>query len=330
LVAPFGYAGALEQIRPISRLPELDLRKLEHGDIAGARGPLGKFVRGVYSESCYFIRAGVPVVGEKLLHWNSAKHPELEVATLREYRWPAPPNAWDTLVLTSARREDKWLTERTWQLNTGAKTDLHVTRADIASFQEMARHARSSSASDRDAAVTGFWRKILHARSDTLATGGFAALPVYSADGAQIDTRAEFDNLMRLSPAIASHFRGLINGPPFKPAPNSAVEVVPYWQVARARGHTNLHGAFLVAHKDAPSWQMADCTYYVSDTYYMSVSLYELFPQDNGTLVWQIDFASAPFRPFTGGLDRIFAGSQMLKDTAQTAKLFRGDVEKNQ
>jgi hypothetical protein len=330
-LAHLSFAGAIEQIRPISKLPELDLRKLQRGEIASARGPLGPFVRGVYGESCYFIRATVPAVGEKLLHWNSARHPELDVAMLREYRWPAQPNVWDALILTSVRSEDKWLTERTWQLNTNAKSDLHVTRGDIAAFQETVRHGRNASASDRDAAVSAFWRKILHARSDALAGGGFAALPAYSADGAQIDSRAEFDNLMRLAPAITSHFRALISGAPFKPAPPSpAVEVVPYWQVARARGHTNLHGAFLVARKGAPSWQVADCTYYVSDTYFMSVSLYELFPQDNGTLVWQIDFASAPFRAYAGGLDRLFAGSEMVKDAAQTAKLFRTDVEKNQ
>lgn len=326
-------AGVLEQIRPISKLPELDLGKLKQGDVISARGPLGNFSRGVYAESCYFVRAAVPVVGEKLLHWNSARHPELEVSHLREYRWPAAANVWDSLILTSARREEKWLTERTWQLllTMGAKSDLHVTPADVATFQEMTRQARNSSAaSARDAVVSAFWRKVLRARSDAVASGGLAALPVYSADGVRIETRSEFDNLLRLAPAIGSHFRGLINGAPFKPVPNSGADIVPYWQVARARGHTNLHGAFLVAHKGTPFWQLSDCTYYVSDTYFMSVTLYELYPQDNGTIVWQIDFASAPFRSFTGGLDRVFAGNEMVKDAAQTAQLFRADAEKNQ
>jgi hypothetical protein len=331
--ARLAVAGALEQIRPLSSLPELDLGKLKQGEILSARGPLGNFSRGVYAETCYFIRGALPAVGEKLLHWNSSKHPELEISHLREYRWPASANAFDSLILTSARREDKWLTERTWQLllTMGAKTDLHVTRADAASFQEMTRQARNSvSASERDAVVSGFWRKVLRARGDAIAGGGLAALPPYSADGVRIDTRVEFDNLMRLAPSIGSHFRGLINGAPFKAAANSALDIVPYWQLARARGHTNLHDAFLVAHKGTASWQLADCTYYVSDTYFMSVTLYELFPQDNGTLVWQIDFASAPFRSFTGGLDRVFAGNEMVKDAAQTAKLFRSDVERNQ
>ena len=170
----------------------------------------------------------------------------------------------------------------------------------------------------------------MRSRNDALASGGLAAVPSYSADGVEIAARSEFDSLLRQAPAIGAHFRTLVNGAPFKPGSNAAVEIVPYWQAARARGHTNLHAAFFVGRKGASSWQLADCTYYVSDTYFMSFTLYELFPQDNGTLVWQIDFASAPFRSFTGGLDRVFAGGEMVKEAAKTAKLFRGDAEKNQ
>ncbi len=333
VLARVAFAGGLEQIRSISKLPELDLRKLEQADIVGNRGPFGGFPRGVYAESCYFIHAQVPDVGEKLLHWNSAKHPELEIATLREYRWPASASVWDSLALTSARREDRWLTERTWQLllTSGSSTDLHVARTDIASFREMARQPGSGpSASQREAIANAFWRKLLRSRSDAIATGGLAALPAYSADGVRIDARAEFDNLVKLAPKITAHFRALINAAPFNTAPNSTVEIVPYWEAALVRGHTNLHAAFLVARKEAQSWQIADCTYYTSDTYFMSVTLYELLPHGNGTLVWQTDFASAPFRSFTAGLDRVFAGNEMIKEAAQMAKLFRADVEQHQ
>ncbi len=325
------FAGGLEQIRPISKLREIDLSKLKQGDIVSARGPLGNFQRGIYAETCYFIHAAVPVAGEKLLHWNSARHAELEISTLREFRWPAPANVWDSLALSSSRREDRWLIERTWQLTSSATTDLHVSRADIASFQEMmGRAPNNSSAPQRDAIVNSFWRKLMRSRNDALASGGLAAVPSYSADGIEIAARSEFNSLLQQASPIGAHFRQLVNGAPFTPNSSASVEIVPYWQAARARGHTNLHAAFFVGRKGAPSWQLCDCTYYVSDTYFMSFALYELFPLDNGTLVWQIDFASAPFRSFTGGLDRVFASNEMVKETARTAKLFRADAEKNQ
>ena len=162
----------------------------------------------------------------------------------------------------------------------------------------------------RDGIVNAFWRKVLRSRNDGLANGALAAVPSYSADGVEIAAQPEFEALLQQAPAIAAHFRALVNGAPFKSGSSAGVEIVPYWQAARARGHTNLHGAFFVGRKGASSWQLVDCTYYVSDTYFMSFTLYELFPQDNGTLVWQIDFASAPFRSFTGGLDRLFAGGE--------------------
>lgn len=329
--AAFG-ADALEQMRAISKLPELDLRKLEQGAIVANRGPLGNFTHGVYAENCYFIHAPVATVGEKLLHWNSAKHPELEIAMLREYRWPAAANVWDPLALTSARREDRWLTERTLQLllTSGFTTDLHVHRADIASFREIMRQSgKGLPAQQRDAKVNAFWRKLLHARNDALASGGLAALPNYFANGVRVDTRAVLDNLLKLAPSIAGHFAALLNGAPFNATPDSSLEIVPYWEAALVRGHTNLHCGFLVARQGAQSWQIADCTYYTSDTYFMSVTLYELWLQQNGTLIWQTDFASAPFRSFTGGLDRVFAGNEMIKEAAQSAKLFRADAEQH-
>lgn len=329
-LARLAGAGALEQIKPISQLPEIDLPKLEQGDIVSARGPLGNFSRGVYAETCFYIHAPVPAVGRKLLHWNSAKHPELEISQFREYNWPAAPNIWDSLSLTSSRREDRWLTERTWQLlsPSAASTDLHVTHADVSTFQEMARQTRNDS---RDAVITAFWRKVLRSRNDAIAGGGLGAVPAYSAGDVRIETRAEFNQLLRQAPPIAARFRELVGGAPFtKAGGGSEVDIVPYWEAASARGHTNLHAAFFVARKGTSSWQLADCTYYVSDTYFMSFTLYELFPQDNGTLVWQIDFVSAPFRSFTGGIDRVFAGNEIVKEAAKTARLFRADMEKNQ
>lgn len=330
--AVFG-ASALDQIRPASNLPEIDLRQIEKGDVVGNRGSLGNFHRGVYGESVYFIHAPVATVGEKMLHWNSARHPELEIKTLREYRWPAPASSWDSLTLASAQPDDRWLLERTAQLalTTDSPTDLHLTRAEIASFRDRAHQAGNRSATEpRDTTVNAFWRKLLRDRNNALASGGLAGLPSYSADGVHIETRAEFNDLLKLAPAIAARFRALTGGPPFiAQAAPAGLEIVPYWEASLVRGHTNLKAAFLVAHKGPASWQIADCTYYTSDTYFMSVTLYELWPQDDGTIVWQTDFASAPFRSFTGGLDRVFAGNQMIKETEQTAKLFRADVEKN-
>ncbi len=321
-------ASALEQIRAGSGLPRLDLRQLQSGAIVTSRGPLGAFPFGVYAESAYFIHAPVAVVGEKLMHWNGSSHGELGIRKLHEYRWPAKPSVWDSLNLNSSRPDDRWIIDRTRRLlRPITNSDLHLTQSDVTTFRQLSHQTRSTA--QRGASVNFFWRKILQGRNDALARGGLSALPVYSANGARIDAGAQFNGLLKLAPRIAAHFRPLVNGQPFNMGGRPVGEIVPYWEMASVRGHTALLSAFLVARKGNDAWQISDCTYYVSDTYFMSFSLYELRSQADGTLVWQIDFASAPFHSFTAGLDRVFAGKEMEKEAVQIARLFRADVERN-
>jgi hypothetical protein len=317
-------ASPIDQIRSFSGLTGLDLDKLERGEIISARGPLGSFPRGVYTEACYFVRRPVETVGEKLLHWDTSKQPELKVSILREYNWPALPNVFDQLALRSSRTKDKWLIDRTWQtLTSGKPGELFVTASEVATANVVGQ----LSPEQRDAKVNEFWKKILAARDKAVASGGLSALAHFNAGEIDISIRGEFDGLMKLAPKVSSHFQPLISAKPFAGSGKSAHETVPYWQETLVRGHTTLHEGFLCAQK-MKSWQMADCTYFTSDTYFMSVTLYELFPIENGTLVWQIDFVSAPFRSFLGGADRFFAGTEIVKETAKTIQLFRAYVER--
>ena len=326
-ISPLGAtfaASPIDQIRSASRLPTLDLDKLKHGEVAGVRGPLGSFPRGVYVESCFFVRAPLPAVGETLLHWDTSKHPEFEISLLREYNWPTPANIFDSLTLSSNHAKDKWLIDRTWQtLTSGKPGELFVTANEATTAR-----LTGASPNQRDTKVNEFWKMILASRDKALASGGLNALPHFSASYIDMSIRAEFDGLMKLAPNVAAHFQPLIGARPFAGDGNPADVIVPYWQENLVRGHTTVHNGFLCAQKRSASWQLADCTYFTSDTYFMSITLYELFPVENGTLVWQIDFVSAPFRSYLGGADRFFAGKEMVKESAKAIQLFRRDVEK--
>jgi hypothetical protein len=323
-------AEPLDVLHATSKLPTVDLATLKQGEVVSNRGPLGTFSHGVYVESSYFIHAPTPMVGEKLLHWNPMKHGELEVQMLREFAWPAPPAVFDSLALSSSRAEDKWLIDRTWQIAPKHPGELHLTANEPKQFRDAVRSlGNAPAAPQREGKASEFWRRILRARNDAVAAGGLAALPPYTANDEHVSQAMEFRNLMRIAPAIAARFAPLLSKAPFTGATNPPDELVPYWEAALVRGHTSLHGGFLSARKSAASWQIADCTYFASDTYFFSVNLYELWPVENGTLVWQIDFVSAPFRGFIGNVDRIFAGKAMIKDDVQTAKLFRADAEQH-
>jgi hypothetical protein len=324
LSCPSFASSPIEQIRSSSGLPGLDLEKLKRGEIESVRGPLGNFPRGVYVEDCFFVRAPLAVVGEKLLHWDTSRHPELEVSIFREYSRPAPPSAFDALALSSNRPKDKWLIDHTCHtLISGTPDGLFVAASEI----PIAKLPAQTPPDQRDAKVNEFWKKILASRDKAVASGGLKALPRFQAGKIDISIRSEFDGLMKMTPKVASHFQSLISAKPFSESGHSPDEVVPYWQETLVQGHTTLHAGFLAAVKRSTSWQVADCTYFTSDTYFMSVTLYELFPIENGTLVWQIDFVSAPFRSYLGGTDRFFGAKEMIKGAAKSIRLFRADVE---
>lgn len=298
--------------------------------MVGTRGPLGNFPRGVYAESAFFVHAVPAVVTPRLLHWDPTKHKQSDVQLFREYGWPASAGAWAPLALNSQRGADRWLIDRTSQLVTenAAPADLHLTEQDVGSFRAAAGDLSKISATERDRRVSEFWRQILRTRDGAVASGGLPAVPFYSAGDVRIGVASEIESLVKMAPAIATRFNSLLKTAPFTRGGNiGGAETVPYWEASQVRGHTALRAGFLVSRKTASGWQLADCTYFTSDTYFCAIALYELWPVGNGTLVWQIDFASAPFRSFTGGVDRVFAGREMLKETAQTAKLFRADLE---
>ena len=93
------------------------------------------------------------------------------------------------------------------------------------------------------------------------------------------------------------------------------------------RGHTTLQLGVFAARKSADSWQLIDCVYYPTDTYLMALDLFQLWPVEGGTVVWQVGAVSAPFRSYLGGADRFIAGKQLSAETIETIKAFRADFD---
>ena len=318
----------LEELQSASQLGALDLPKLKRGEIVSARGALGRFVRGVHTESCYFVRAPVAGVADALLHSDPTRHPELEVSEFREYRWPAGADVFAPLSLSAARREDRWLIDRTWELaNASAPGELHLASNEIASLRSELAAQPAKSPEQRAARATELWRKILHARSVAIEAGGLGAIPTYGNGDLRLAAKPEFQELAKSAPGVAARFAPLTASKPFDTTGAAPDETVGYWEAAQVRGHTGLHNGLLCARKDARSWQIIDLSYYTSDTYFMSMTWFELWPLDDGTLVWQIDFVSAPFHRLTNRIERTFAGTTLLKEAEQWIRLFRRDVE---
>lgn len=316
-VVAVAQAGPLEDLRAPAQLSGVELPKLKSGEIYCQRVPLGSFPRGIALESCYFIHAPLDVVGNRLLHWDPIQHRDLDVRLYQEYSFPASPNTFRRLQLSSSFSGDKWLLDQIARVTqTGEPGELHLTGEEAASV-------RQNPLPPNDA-----WQQILQRRSEALARGGLAAVPPYEKNKS-VSPESELRGVLSQVPKAARYFQPVLGAQPFVAKGSATSETVGYWEATKIRDHTTLQLGFFSARKSPGSWQLADCTYYPTDTYYMALDLFQLWPTDGGTLVWQVGLASAPFRSYLGGVDRYFAGRIMTDDTIGTIKAFRSDLEKS-
>ncbi|MGI8890299.1 MAG: hypothetical protein ACR2G0_05885 [Chthoniobacterales bacterium] len=296
-------------------MPPLDLARLKSGEIVVERGAVGEFSRGVHLQACYFVHAPVKAVGDALLHSDSFSPFDPDVRLYREYSLPGQASDFSSLRLDHSVRDDQWLLARSSQVAKGGGDidDLHLMNKEASLLsQKPANEA---------------WREILQSRSESLSKGGLTSLAPYQAGGS-ISPGSEFRGLITLAPKAVQHFQPVLKKGPFRPGGDAGSETVAFWEATKVRDHSTLQLGFATAQKTAESWQIASCVYYPSDTYFMSLDLYQLWPIDGGTLVWQVSFVSAPFRTYLGGADRFIAGKLMTEETTKTIKRFRAAVGK--
>ncbi|HEX3817268.1 MAG TPA: hypothetical protein VHW03_03150 [Chthoniobacterales bacterium] len=325
-VAPI-EAGPIDELKSLSQLPSLDLAKLKQGHITTARGTDGNFARGISLESCYFIPAPMATVGEKLLHWDPTKHPGSQTRLYQEYTFPAARPVFQTIRLDPSMDNDGWILDHTLAVADGdAPSDLHLTAGEIALIRKEVPPKNTVVRQARIARVNKAWGEILRDRSHSLTQGGMAAIAPYTSDKS-ISPGSEFRGLFTLRPKVAKYFQPLLSMHPLAVSGTPADEAVGYWEAALVRGHTTLQLGLFAARKSPASWQLIDCVYYPSDTYFMALDVFQLWPVNGGTLVWQVGFVSAPFRSYLGGLDRYIAGKQMTEETIDTIKRFRASFK---
>ena len=300
----------------LAQLSAIDLARLKRGQIVMERWPSGDFPRGIYLESCYFIHAPLSVVGDAMLHWEPSRHKILKIRLYREFSLLPAADAFETVQLIPTISDDKWLLERTTRLVQGSEPDgLHLTNEEADFLRQEAAIPSAS------------WQKILRRRSEALARGGLAAVAPYKTDNS-ISPASEFRGLLTLAPKAARHFQPITTAQPMAASGKPASEAVAYWEAVNVRDHTTLQLGVLAAQKAPDSWQLINCVYYPSDTYFMTLNLFQLWPMEGGTLVWQVGFVSAPFRSYLGGIDRYVAAKLMMQQTIDTITAFRADVEK--
>jgi hypothetical protein len=104
-----------------------------------------------------------------------------------------------------------------------------------------------------------------------------------------------------------------------------------YWTLFEADHHATfaLGAVYLLGMSD--HYQLADVQYYVSNDYYTSTTLYEVWPirvdDKTSALVWRGDFFAAPMLAFTKGTERIAYGTLMLQDIKKETRCFQESLK---
>jgi hypothetical protein len=104
-----------------------------------------------------------------------------------------------------------------------------------------------------------------------------------------------------------------------------------YWELLSAddEGVVTLGAAYNRASAGG-SYQAADTLYYASGGYYVSLTLFQMWPVAIGgkpsTLVWRGDFVSAAQLANLHGVERLASESAMMKDITKAVTLYRRDT----
>lgn len=321
-------ADPLASLRTFSDLGPIDLRKLHEGEILGPPGSPMRYPNGFQTETCFAVPVAPEEVARRLQIWDPSLHPTLK--TIAFYRVSDPCSAadFDRLNFIPGNQPLRWLLKRSLA-TTAQKSDLHLSRAEAQRLGACVKEKPTPEA------VAACWTKLLLERARLFQRDGFAGVVPYELCG---DTVSPFDCLramLRERPAVALEFRSLLCQSRLlgEPSPGSVVpKAFHYWGVYEANAHGTLTLGVVYLLPLADRYQLLDAQYYVSGTYFTSVTLYEVWPcqvgDKTGALVWRGDFFAAPNLPYTKGIERLAYGVVVLQELKKNIRCFQDDIRR--
>ena len=179
------------------------------------------------------------------------------------------------------------------------------------------------------ASVASFWMNVLSGRARAFASGGSAAQAPYDHTGQAIRPNEELNGLLREAGKIRQQFSSFLGSTGIGHGGGGKPEM--YWELLSAddEGVVTLGAAYNRASAGG-SYQAADTLYYASGGYYVSLTLFQMWPVAIGgkpsTLVWRGDFVSAAQLANLHGVERLASESAMMKDITKAVTLYRRDT----
>ena len=307
-----GVADPVAELASFSAFKSVDLPKMAGGEVLSARLPAMSFPRGLATQFCYVVPAGLQKTVELHERWNATGHSELKVYLHSEL--PARPGPGDFSKLASAPENApvRAFFDATQKLDP-ARPQLQMSLAEAKLFKP-------------GGDVRAFWSDLLYHRVSAFASGGLSKEPPYQFNGETVQVSGEMERLLKEQPKIRGQFSALAGslsgGPPVRQL---------YWELSNVEGTAAVSLGAVCAKAPGDTWQAVDLHYYASGGYFVLLTFYQMWPVTIGsqqaTLVWRCDLLSAPSLGDLHGVERLASANAMTKEIQKTISVFLKDTK---
>ena len=300
-------AEAGDPFRPWSSVEGASLRDLAKGKIATSTNASMNLDRGMSSQAVFVVNAPLETTHQALLKFNSTRHPELEVFQHHVFR-DEKDSGFDRLLLNP---------------KDSASSALIRSMGDAGAIQLATREIPLMPRTRTPDAAQQFLSGILRERWNRFSKAGD-----FGSVGSN-DAGSEIRSLLAEEGKLSRHFEPLLAALRTKGAPGTPRFF--YWDLSVVDKKSAVQLGAVYGAELPESRQVLDVTYYSSNAYLVSITLYEMHPVTlDGkpqTIVWQGSLVSTTGIEGGLGLKRKIGARMMAADVEKWIRIFRTDAQ---
>ncbi len=307
-LSAFSFAAdAIDSLRTWTSFDNLNLRELATGKIVTSNNSSMTLARGMSCQAVFVVNAPLETTHATLLHFNSVKHPELEVFQHHVFH-DERDASFDKLVLNP---KDKATSGLIRSMGDPSAIQLSKTEAPLM--------PRTKTAEAAQPFLTG----IMSARWTKFSKAGdFGSVGTH-------DAGSEIRSLLAEESKVTKHFGPLLAPLAAKAAPGTPK--FSYWDLSVADKKAAIQLGAVYGAEFPDKRQVLDVTWFSSHAYLVSMTIYEMHPVildgKSLTLVWQGNLVSTTGIEGGLGLKRKIGSKLMVADVEKWIRIFRSDVE---
>jgi hypothetical protein len=271
-------------------------------------------------QSCYVMGDAPARQVDALRRFNPAKYNELKVFLHSDL--PGSPSPANFSRLNSAPNNGA-VQSFVSQTQSGG-SQLQISKAEAKKLPTGA-----TGGGPMPVPVVNFWSELLASRARSFASGGSASQPPYDHTGESIRPNDELNSLLRQQDKIRKQFSGFLGQTGIGRSGGMSPEM--YWELLDVddQGVVTLGASYNRAGVNG-TYQFADVLYYASGGYYVSLTLYQMWPVNvegkASTLVWRGDMISSASLGSLHGVERLGSESAMMKEISKAIAALRRDL----